>query len=162
MEKTIKKHMKFLETSANSRSAFWACIPALVVTCCTSYGRNPAFEFMEKYREFPPAVAPLELEPGKPGLVVSVVNGRQIYLKEIFNAAKTYTPATKVDSIVLFGYLWDSELHLRCIAYLIFARDFGLPERLPPIRTLNDVGSPNFESTCLEIIKKIDSKPGTK
>jgi hypothetical protein len=113
---------------------------------------------MEKHRDFPPAVVPPDSKVGKPGLVVSQAQGKNIYLKDVIRVSKLYTPKAKLDALILFGYLWDSELHLRCIAYLILARDLNLPDRLPPIRILNGVGSHDFESKCLEVIERINTK----
>ena len=150
-----------MNLQADYRSGFLVMarlVVVLMLSICHCQGQESAFRFMEKNRRFQPN--PGVVDNGKPGLVVSESDGRNIHLKEIMKAARTYSPRDGRDLAVLFGYLFDSEMHMRCLSYVILASDLKLPDRIPPIRTLSKVGSTDFEEMSLSILTAIDRKRG--
>ena len=114
---------------------------------------------MEKHRIFQPVdESPKVSSPYKTGLIVSQVKGRNVFLKDIIRVSQGFDSKDKQDHMVLFGYLWDADLHMRCLAYAVLAHDLGMTERLPPIRILNNVGGPEFREMCAAILSAIEKK----
>lgn len=85
------------------------------------------------------------------------LEGQTYYVKDLLSVANSLSVESKEDLLIIYGYLWDADYHVRIIAYLSLRIHIETSEKQInyPVVSLRKVGSRDFELLVQNIASKI-------
>jgi hypothetical protein len=93
----------------------------------------------------------LNAQRRKDGILVTHYQNKPIYLWQIFQAASIIRVNRPEDALIAYGYLWDEDMHIRCIAFIVISKYLESESTLPPLGALRKVGTEEFQNLAEKI-----------
>jgi hypothetical protein len=154
MANLIKNFMKHLARSNKLLFAvvvFWSVFSILPLSHAQE--SDELFLNIEKLRdaEILPIPNDRDIKRRKDGILVTHHQGKPIYLWQIFQAASIIRVNSPKDALIVYGYLWDKDMHIRCVAFIIISKYLELESVMPPLGALRKVGAEEFQNLVGEI-----------